>query len=194
MIDTSGMSPEAQWVMATWGLADDIPFKTSMPCCALVLWASTCIPYFGISLLAGWMDTADGGKRFRSRKIQQDAPPLTSQERSEAWRGALFNLVIVDIVFGMVCCYPCWKARDPPAETDWWQFPLHMLVYAVTTDLWFFVFHRLMHTPAFYKHFHKQHHRFKAPEAICGVYCHPVEQMLVNSASMMVGPVIMASP
>ena len=34
------------------------------------------------------------------------------------------------------------------------------------------VTHRLMHTPALYGRFHKMHHRFHAPEAICGVYAH----------------------
>ena len=44
-------------------------------------------------------------------------------------------------------------------------------------------------SPLLYQRFHKMHHRFRSPEAICGTYCHPVEMMLVNAASMMVrGP------
>ena len=44
-------------------------------------------------------------------------------------------------------------------------------------------------SPLLYQRFHRMHHRFRSPEAICGTYCHPVEMMLVNAASMMVrGP------
>jgi sterol desaturase/sphingolipid hydroxylase (fatty acid hydroxylase superfamily) len=60
-------------------------------------------------------------------------------------------------------------------------------------DVWFFAAHKLMHEPWMYKNFHKMHHRYQAPEAITGVYCHPVEQIVVNACAMMVGPLLMAS-
>jgi methylsterol monooxygenase len=37
------------------------------------------------------------------------------------------------------------------------------------------------------------HHKYTAPEAVCGLYTHPLEHLIINSGSMMVGTIICAS-
>ena len=85
-------------------------------------------------------------------------------------------------------------SRGPPAVfSPWAELPALLLVYPLVTDLWFFCAHRLMHHRLLYARFHKMHHRFKAPEAICGLYCTPVEMMFVNACALMSGPVLLGS-
>ncbi|EKX53146.1 sterol desaturase [Guillardia theta CCMP2712] len=38
-----------------------------------------------------------------------------------------------------------------------------------------YYWHRLMHLPFFYKHFHKMHHSYKSPQPFDDMYIHPVE-------------------
>jgi sterol desaturase/sphingolipid hydroxylase (fatty acid hydroxylase superfamily) len=107
----------------------------------------------------------------------------------------MMNMLVWNAVFGMGIAYPLWRWRAVArgSETLRWGQLWHLLPYLLLTDVWFYCAHRLMHTKPFYRRFHKMHHRFTAPEAICGVYCHPLEMMVVNAASLMVGPVLMGS-
>lgn len=104
-------------------------------------------------------------------------------------------MVFWNAAFGIGVAYPMWRARAMSVGSDdfCWTQIWHLLVYVLLTDIWFFAAHRLMHTKMLYRRIHKIHHKFTAPEAICGVYCHPVEMVVVNAASMMVGPVVLGS-
>ena len=155
-------------ILAVWGFSEATPFILSLPCSLGVLCVTTCVPYFAVAAVCHWADTAGAGKRFRQYKIQQGAPPLTSEERREAWAVATFNMIVLNAIAGSAIAYPLWLAREPPATPNWLQLPVHLVAYLVLTDLWFYATHRCMHTKALYGRFHKRHHRFKAPEAICG--------------------------
>lgn len=167
-IPTVAMRLASEDVLALWGFSSATPFVLSLPCSLGVLFVTTCIPYFAVAAVCHWLDTAEAGKRFRRYKIQQLAPPLTADERREAWKVAAFNMIVLNSVAGSAIAYPMWLARGPPAIPNWLEFPVHLAAYLVLTDLWFYATHRLMHTKHLYARFHKQHHRFKAPEAICG--------------------------
>ena len=65
--------------------------------------------------------------------------------------------------------YPVWKANGAPSELHWQKELLQMvLVFPIVTDAWFYVFHKLGHHKKLYKHIHKIHHTYEAPEAITG--------------------------
>jgi len=51
--------------------------------------------------------------------------------------------------------------------------------------------HRLAHHRALYKHVHKQHHLYQFPAGYTAIYCNPIEQVLVNLAPLVAGPLIM---
>ncbi len=51
------------------------------------------------------------------------------------------------------------------------------------SEIWFYYMHRLMHTKWFY-HWHADHHAFIQSCAIAGLYCSPVEMILVNQFSV----------
>ena len=159
------------------------------------LYICTCVPYFGVALLCDWADhEADSGKRFRKYKLQPHASPLSFNERWECWKVALINMGFWNALFGMGIAYPIWLARAPPVEFSLTsELPALLLAYPILTDLWFYAAHKMMHKPYLYRRVHKMHHRFHAPEAIAGVYCHPVEMVVVNAASMMIGPLVCGS-
>lgn len=55
---------------------------------------------------------------------------------------------------------------------------LQMLFCMLVDDTWFYWGHRLLHTKLFYKHIHKQHHRFTQPIGISALYVHQQTQYL----------------
>eukprot|EP00051_Salpingoeca_urceolata_P007301 m.96482 g.96482 ORF g.96482 m.96482 type:complete len:282 (+) comp15192_c1_seq3:2261-3106(+) len=60
-------------------------------------------------------------------------------------------------------------------------------------DTYFYWSHRLMHHKSLYQHIHKQHHRFYVPTGFAATYAHPVEEIFVNLASTIIGPVLFPS-
>jgi len=51
------------------------------------------------------------------------------------------------------------------------------------SEIWLYYFHRLLHHKYFYR-WHKDHHAFIHPHALAGLYCSPVEMIIVNQLSI----------
>lgn len=52
-----------------------------------------------------------------------------------------------------------------------------IVLFFICEDFWHYWAHRLFHHGWFYKHIHKQHHRYAAPFGLAAEYAHPVEVM-----------------
>lgn len=59
---------------------------------------------------------------------------------------------------------------------------LQLPVLFLSTELWFDLSHRLMHTKYLYR-FHKKHHKFIIPYSWASLYCHPLEMIVCNVGS-----------
>ena len=60
------------------------------------------------------------------------------------------------------------------------KLPLEVIFMLIFTDIYFYIAHRIVHIPYFYKRIHKIHHELIAPVGLGAFYCHPLEMILVN--------------
>ncbi|XP_037468348.1 sphinganine C4-monooxygenase 1-like [Triticum dicoccoides] len=74
--------------------------------------------------------------------------------------------------------------EQPPAQVIALQFVVAMFAM----DTWQYFVHRYLHTNKFlYKHVHAQHHTILVPYAFGALYSHPLEGLLMDTASGAVG-------
>lgn len=67
---------------------------------------------------------------------------------------------------------------------------LQFVFYALVADQWFYWTHRIMHQPWLYQNIHRIHHQWTYPMAIRTIYAHPVEHLIVNTGSILIGPLL----
>jgi sterol desaturase/sphingolipid hydroxylase (fatty acid hydroxylase superfamily) len=79
----------------------------------------------------------------------------------------------------------------PPMPT-WWSVFLHVVLFFLIEDAYFYWIHRLLHWGPFYKHIHKVHHEHNAPFGIAAEYAHPVETVFLGIGTVL-GPILFAS-
>ena len=131
---------------------------------------------------------------FKKHRIQ----PAAAQPDAALVREALVDHAVGALIIRpplVYYMYPtfvrCGMLMDaaslPPAST----VLLQLCLTIVLDDTWFYWSHRLLHTPWLYKHVHKQHHRFRATTGIASEFAHPVEDLISNTASTLVGPLLL---
>ena len=70
--------------------------------------------------------------------------------------------------------------------------PIYFIVYTYLADIWFYFTHLTLHRNRFlYKHIHSIHHQWLFPMGICAIYAHPLEHIVSNIGSVIIGPVIL---
>ena len=71
---------------------------------------------------------------------------------------------------------------------------LQFAFYTITTDQWFYITHRFMHSNNFlYKNIHSIHHQWTYPIAVRTIYAHPVEHIVTNIGSIIAPALIWPS-
>ena len=164
----------------TWTLLSNIQWRILLPfmlgTTAMSLTAFTAIcSFLHYRFYVGRKDTPE------QWKIQQDAYLSPSDEYHEIMLGS-FNLVLAGCLTG---CIGYWIFTGGHTALYWalsmddaWYLPLSLVGFFFYVDINAYYQHRLFHFPFLYRHFHKWHHRYKAPTAWSATAIHPVEFLL----------------
>lgn len=67
---------------------------------------------------------------------------------------------------------------------------LLFVFYTIIGDQWFYWTHRLMHCPLLYYSIHYYHHYWTYPIAISTINAHPIEHIIINIGSIVIGPLL----
>lgn len=156
----------------------------------------TCISvglYWLISGLYYIIDTLEKPNVFHKYKIQRAKKFDYDSQLYDIIRQVIFNQIFH---FFLLLIFANIKHKYIPLQT---QLPspswllLEIIVFVLARETAYYYTHRMLHHRLFYKHVHKQHHKFQAPIAMTGIYCHPVEHALSNVFPVVLGPVVMNS-
>ncbi|KAF5862009.1 hypothetical protein ETB97_012244 [Aspergillus alliaceus] len=66
--------------------------------------------------------------------------------------------------------YLTYNRNQLPANLNWLYLPLHIGLYGIVLDFWFYWYHRLMHDVSFLWKFHRTHHLTKHPNPLLAAY------------------------
>ena len=109
------------------------------------------------------------------------------------------NQVLDNIFYTLVFAVPVWTAFEVGTlwgqangyfpYISWSEHPVYcailLLLIPAFRDLHFYLIHRLIHWPPFYKYFHSLHHKNVNPGPWSGLAMHPVEHVLYFSGVML---------
>jgi sterol desaturase/sphingolipid hydroxylase (fatty acid hydroxylase superfamily) len=73
------------------------------------------------------------------------------------------------------------------------QIPLYLFTYYVLHCIWFYFIHRLLHTRFLWRHIHYIHHSYINTNPYATFYAHPVEHLMLNLMSVLIGPYMFPS-
>ena len=112
------------------------------------------------------------GKLYDSRRVTEEAPPLTALEIGLAGVTILLNsLVTLGGLF-------LWRGGFIRFRVGFgWTVLLDFLVLVLLMDAAMYVLHRLAHIPLFFKVVHRTHHLYDNPRPLTLFVMNPVEAM-----------------
>lgn len=86
--------------------------------------------------------------------------------------------------------YIMWNILPDISEFVFESPYLRLILSLIIMDGWFYLAHRTLHHPKFYR-WHKQHHKFNIPYPLVAVYCSPVEALLCDVTAMGLPPMLL---
>jgi len=79
-----------------------------------------------------------------------------------------------------------WMVLDMRELPSLFDAARQLAIIVLAEEVLFYHSHRLLHHPALYRRFHKNHHEWTAPVGLASVYCHPLEHVLSNAGPAMI--------
>ncbi|KAI9342821.1 hypothetical protein BDR26DRAFT_801674 [Obelidium mucronatum] len=146
--------------------------------------------YFGTSAVFFAIDITQS---FQNYKIQTKKHPPTLASYSKATQLVLFNFIAINLPLSYAN-YLHLNQEDKLATQVLGPLPSPLTIVrdlaasALLFEFSFYWFHRLFHYPPLYKLIHKKHHEYTAPMGISAIYAHPIDHLLTNMVSMVLGP------
>jgi len=129
-------------------------------------------------------------RKFEDYKVQKKQQIIKNgkfdwESYQMTCRVAIANQIFVGIPLATVIA-PIVIHNDIPLDYGFMnavRLGLLMVPYTVIADFIFYIVHRTLHIPIFYRMFHKFHHQWTAPFATAAIYVHPIEHLLANSCA-----------
>jgi methylsterol monooxygenase len=125
-----------------------------------------------------WCSYVCGSLFFPSDKaVSRSAAKITKQKLV---KNLFINFMVTGLTIPFISYIP--HLIDIPTTTILFCI-LRYSSLILFAEIWFYYMHRLMHHRYFYR-WHKDHHSFIHPHALAGLYCSPVEMILVNQLAL----------
>lgn len=144
--------------------------------------ALTGIVAFRYFLMAGsfwWVFYRWSPQKLRNRQIYKSLPSRSSQifEIKYSFLSAgIFG--VSGVLMGLLWELGWARFYLPFDQYGWWYLPISAFLLSFLHDFYFYLMHRLLHVPWFYRRFHSVHHESLTPSPWASFSFHPVESML----------------
>ncbi|KAJ3296330.1 hypothetical protein HDU79_007014 [Rhizoclosmatium sp. JEL0117] len=149
--------------------------------------------YFGTSLVFFAVDMTNS---FQTFKIQTKKKPPTLESYWNCAKLVLFNFFAINLPISYLNYL--WLDNAEAARMQVYAalpsaavIVRDLAVSAVLFEFSFYWWHRLFHYPPLYKIVHKEHHKYTAPMGLAAIYAHPLDHLITNMVSMILGPIFM---
>lgn len=111
------------------------------------------------------------------KKIETDIPSNEKFEFKTSMIAIIF-IGVVDTVFYYFIMAGKTKVYFNFSDYPVWFYCLNFVILFVLHDLYFYITHRILHTPYLYKKVHYAHHMSKSPTSLAAYSFHPVEAIV----------------
>lgn len=118
-------------------------------------------------------------KKWQSRKIntrELKKGQLKTEIKWSVLSAAIFAITAAVTVIFWQKGYT--KVYTELSISDWWYFPLSLIIYMLLQETYYYWIHRWMHIPGIFRIVHKVHHDSKISSPFTAFSFHPLEALL----------------
>lgn len=146
---------------------------------------------FGNHVLTYWIACAptlkDSAATLQSARVAAQPDANKSESERPSVQGAVSQSVYVQLAAHLplalladLAKWPLWSDARPRRAGGVVALFLRWIKTLVVGELVFYVVHRMLHHPWWYKHVHARHHRWKHPVPVAALDTHPFEHVVSN--------------